>query len=165
MENEMLGHHHHDEKKAALFIIGLIVCQFSAYANAACPLELEVSTGSAGRTTLDVRFALTYHGKKPIEIRESDLPSGALSMQVFQNDEKKTEVRRLGYISDPGPDRINLIPGHTYRGQINIIGRFYNIENIIKKNGVTVRWSYTLTPIHGSPLPTVNGVFVINRQQ
>lgn len=152
------------EKLLICVMLFFVSCPLWACASGASPVELKVSHDGTGQSDLDINFTMIYHGSKPIEIYESDLPWGAVSMQVFMNNGRHTEVQRLGYINDPGPDKLTLLPDHVYRSKVNLAAIFRDIGSLLKKNSITVEWSYTLTPIHGNPFPTVSGSFVIDRQ-
>lgn len=147
-----------------LLLMLLMLFVTTATAASRCPLHLAASTTTF--SPLDVHFSLKYTGKNPVEIWQRALPwasHGSINMQVFEGSRSGKKIEELGYIADPGPDKVTLMPGQAYNGIIHLGARYRDIETAHEQHDLIVVWSYTLTPINGAALPTVSGSLVIKK--
>jgi hypothetical protein len=148
-----------------VLVIGFLLFSWSSvFAGVNDHVELTVASDASSALTIDL--ILKYVGSNSIIMRKGGLPwsgRGSIDLQVFIDDLAGKRIEEVVYISDPGPDKVTLLPGGIYKGSIFLDARYADIVKTHKNSNIVVKWSYTLRPLVGDPLPTLSGSLIIKK--
>ena len=64
-------------------------------------------------------------------------------------------------IDDPGPTRTTIQPGESLSGNISLVNRFPELNEVLKECDVILFWSYQFLPIDTPPLKRTGGYLLI----
>lgn len=115
-------------------------------------METLVKIEVTGETSPEYRLsiAVTNQTDKPLTTYEQQLPWAgwqSLVLIAVKTDPGGTVLERSLPVDDPGPSQIDIAPGQTLNGYIQLGKTFPQFEEALKVRDVVVFWSYQFAPI------------------
>lgn len=125
-------------------------------------IHVFVEPGNPGFLNME----LTYELDHPLEIRTDDLPwknRYSLPTVAMEAEKYYPLLQQLYQVDDPGLSRSVLQPGGVLSGRIDLLERFPNLIETLKRTDVILFWTYQLKAVNGHTFERCGGWIEIPR--
>lgn len=145
--------------KTVTFAAVVLACSVSnLHGQDASPgIRLDVQWDPARPTTVSV--VLTSDLPTVVQVFKSDLPWGNRYSMILEAVLTRGDVALEKYfpLDDPGDASIQVQPGASLRGEIDLRGRFVDAEKVFGRKEVVLFWTYQLKSQQGTAVGRVGG--------
>lgn len=129
---------------------------------------MSVVSNDSGDMDRQLLVSLQLRGPAPVSVFLSSLPWGVKQSMLLLAvclDGRASVLPEAGYIDDPAPGQMRLLPAKVLTGTISLNKRFPSLETCLRDHEALIFWSYQLkTAIADEPaFPRLSGAVVLSR--
>jgi hypothetical protein len=129
-------------------------------------LKIDMKVKYKGGTERTVEISLSNEGDRKISLLRCDLPwrhTNSMTLVLMRSHAGRQRVEEPPMIDDLVAGAVTLKPKEVLTGQVELIGRFPDIEEVLSKTGIDVFWAYELVSIENKKSRRLGGWFYIPR--
>lgn len=132
-----------------------VLCANANASSGPCELEVRALPDKSGQ--YDLHLALKNVGNAPLRLFKAGLPWGNSRSMYLVAVKNRTPLDAPTPIDDPVAGEIELQPGQTVNGEINLVARFPKITELLNQNDIDVLWTYQVITTDGAIVQRLGG--------